>query len=109
MSKHTCGQALVLPRQCLVCPAGDDDFAICQNARVDKCLCCQADVQCILQLLMTLFYHAVDVYKVSLSHLLRCVRGTNLLNLCLLNDVLKLHKKEMVYLIQYAKNNQTYL
>ena len=24
--------------------AADDDFVMCQNVRVDKCLCCQADV-----------------------------------------------------------------
>ena len=28
MSKHTCGQVLVLPSRRLVCPAADDDFAI---------------------------------------------------------------------------------
>lgn len=27
-----------------VCPAADNDFAICRTARVDKCFCCQADV-----------------------------------------------------------------
>ena len=26
MSKYTCGQALVLPSQCQVCPVTDDDF-----------------------------------------------------------------------------------
>ena len=31
-----------------------DDFVICRNARVDKCLCCQADAWCVLQLMMTL-------------------------------------------------------
>ena len=28
----------------LVRPAADDYFVICRNARVNKCLCCQADV-----------------------------------------------------------------
>ena len=44
MSKRTCQQVLVLPSRCLVDPAADDDFAICQNAHMDMCLCCRADV-----------------------------------------------------------------
>ena len=38
----------------LVRPAADDDFIIRRNVRVDKWLCCQADVWCVLQLMMTL-------------------------------------------------------
>ena len=34
-------------------PTAGDDF-ICRNARADKCLCCQVDVWCVLQLMMTL-------------------------------------------------------
>ena len=40
--------------QRLVHPAADEDFVICWNAHVDKCSFCQADVWCILQLMMTL-------------------------------------------------------
>ena len=36
--------------QRLVHPTAADDFVICSNASVDKCLCCQADIWCILQL-----------------------------------------------------------
>ena len=42
MSKLTYGQVLVLPSERLVRPAADD-FAICQNAHVGKCLCYQAN------------------------------------------------------------------
>ena len=44
MSKRTCQQVLALPSWCLVDPAADDDFAICQNAHMDMCLCFRADV-----------------------------------------------------------------
>ena len=44
MSKRTCEQVFVLPSRRLVGPAADDEIAICQNARVDRCLYCQADV-----------------------------------------------------------------
>ena len=54
MSKRTCGQVLVLQSRRLVRPAADDDFFICRNVHVDKCLCCKADVWCVLQLMMTL-------------------------------------------------------
>ena len=33
MSKRTYRHVLVLPSQCLLHPAADDDFVICQNAR----------------------------------------------------------------------------
>ena len=42
--KVTCTQVLVWPDQRVVGPAADDDFAMYQNAHVDKCLCCQAHV-----------------------------------------------------------------
>ena len=54
MSKRTCGQVLVLQSRRLVRPAAEDDFFICRNVHVDKCLCCKADVWCVLQLMMTL-------------------------------------------------------
>ena len=38
----------------LACPAADDDFVLCQNICLDKCLCCQANIWCILQLMVTL-------------------------------------------------------
>ena len=38
----------------LVHPVADEDFVICWNAHEGKCSCCQADVWCLLQLLMTL-------------------------------------------------------
>ena len=41
---HTCGHVLVLPSQHVLRPTFDDEFAICQNARIDMCLCCQACV-----------------------------------------------------------------
>ena len=44
MSKTMCGKVLVLPNRHLVRPTADDDFVICPNACVAKCLCCQADV-----------------------------------------------------------------
>ena len=44
----------------LVRPAADDDFFISRNVRVDKCLCCQADVRCVLQLMMIFLY--VETY-----------------------------------------------
>ena len=34
----------------------DDDFAICPNGRMDMCLCCQANVSFVLQLMMTFLY-----------------------------------------------------
>ena len=52
-----------LTSRCLVRPAADDDFVICRNTPYDKCLCQQANVQCILQLMMTLLYveaHCMD-------------------------------------------------
>ena len=54
MLKHACGQVLVLPGWRLVRPAADDDSVICWNVLVDKCLCRQAGVWCVLQLMMTL-------------------------------------------------------
>ena len=32
-----CGQVLVLQSPRLLCPAADNNFAICQNARVGRC------------------------------------------------------------------------
>ena len=34
----------MLPSRRLVRPAADDDFAICQNAQMDMCLCYQVDI-----------------------------------------------------------------
>ena len=43
-----------ISNQHLVHPAADDDFFICQNAHLDNCLSCQANVWWILQLMITL-------------------------------------------------------
>ena len=44
ISKHTYGHVLVLLSWRLGHPAADDDIVICQNARMNICFCCQADV-----------------------------------------------------------------
>ena len=62
MSKRMCGEVLVLSSWRLVSTAAGDDFVICRNARVEKCLCCQADVYCVLQLMMTLLYVEMHVW-----------------------------------------------
>ena len=49
--------------QHLMHPAVDDDLVICQNAHVDKCLCCQANIWCVLQLMMTLLNYFA-LYKI---------------------------------------------
>ena len=54
MSKRTYGNVFVLPNRRLVRPAADDDFAICRKAGMDMCLCYQVNVECVLQLMMTL-------------------------------------------------------
>ena len=59
-------------RQCLVHPAVDEDFVICWNTHVDKYSCCQADVWCILQLMMTLLNY------LTLSKIVLCVWRKNI-------------------------------
>ena len=38
----------------LMSSIADNDFFTCQNSRVNKCLCCQSDVWCVLRQMMTL-------------------------------------------------------
>ena len=51
--------------QHLVHAAAEDDFVICWNACVEKCLCCQANVWCVLQLMMHLLNY-FTLYKIVL-------------------------------------------
>ena len=48
------GHVLALPNRRVVCPAADDDFVVRRNARMDMRLCYQVNVECVLQLIMTL-------------------------------------------------------
>ena len=52
--------------------AVDEDFVICWNTHVDKYSCCQADVWCILQLMMTLLNY------LTLSKIVLCVWRKNI-------------------------------
>ena len=38
----------------LMSSIADNDFFTCQNSGVNKCLCCQSDVWCVLRQMMTL-------------------------------------------------------
>ena len=51
----------------LVDPAADDDLVICQNARVDNCLSCQADARCVVQLMMTLLNYTLQNCEMHLK------------------------------------------
>ena len=43
VERHIWRSACVAKPTCSASSA-DDDFVVCRNARVEKCLCCQADV-----------------------------------------------------------------
>ena len=61
---------LVLPSQRLVLPATDDDFVICQSARMNMCLCYKVDVNCILQLMMTLLFAQKSIWHLDITSLI---------------------------------------